>query len=77
LSRRQPLRKAIFESAIDASDNLVRIPTFKHEEITGWYAQPNLKFGGLSPRDYLRGKPWGERRKVGIEALVRFEVLKP
>jgi hypothetical protein len=43
-------------SAIDASDNLVRIPTFKHEEITGWYGTPNKDFGGMKPRDYLRGK---------------------
>jgi len=56
--------------AIDASDNLVRIPTFKHEEISGWYSKPNKNFGGMKPRDYLRGKPWAERRRVGAWAWV-------
>jgi hypothetical protein len=63
-------------SQIDAPENLVRIPTFKHEEITGWYGKPNKRFGGLSPRDYLRGKSWAERTRVGMEALRDFEVLR-
>jgi hypothetical protein len=63
-------------SAIDASDNLVRIPTFKHEEISAWYSRANSRFGSLTPRDYLRGKSWNERRRVGIDALIEFEVLR-
>ena len=35
-------------------ENLVRIPTFKHWEITGWYMKKNFDYDGLSPRDYLR-----------------------
>jgi len=35
------------------------------------------KFGGLSPREYLRGKSWTERRRVGLDALTEFGVLKP
>ena len=61
---------------IDSSENLVRIPALKHWQITGWYMKNNREFGGLSPRDYLRGKDWNERVRVGHEALVRFEVLK-
>jgi hypothetical protein len=63
-------------STIDAPENLVRIPTLKHEEITGWYGKPNKRFGGLSPRGYLRGKNWTERTRVGMEALKYFEVLR-
>jgi len=63
-------------SQIDAPENLVRIPTFKHEDITGWYGKPNKRFGGLSPREYLRGKNWTERTRVGMEALRDFEVLR-
>lgn len=64
-------------SVIDALENLVRIPRWKHWQINGWYMQKNDAFGGLSPRDYLRGKGWSERRRVGLEALIRYGVLKP
>ncbi|WP_152428534.1 hypothetical protein [Methyloferula stellata] len=62
---------------IDARSNLVRIPAMKHREITGWYQTGNKDFGGLSPREYLRGKDWDKRDKVGIQALIKFGVLKP
>lgn len=37
----------------------------------------NDNFGGLSPREYLRGKSWEEKRRVGLDALMRFGVLAP
>jgi hypothetical protein len=58
-------------------DNMARIPTLKHYEISGWYGTPNEEFGGLTPRDYLRDKDADERRRVGIKALVEAGVLKP
>lgn len=61
---------------IDSPENLVRIPALKHWQITGWYMKSNEEFGGLSPRNYLRERSWDERVRVGLEALVRFEVLK-
>jgi len=64
-------------SMIDAPENRVRIPTLVHWEINAWYSIPNERFGGLSPRDYLRGKSWGERMRVGEDALVMFGVLTP
>jgi hypothetical protein len=64
-------------SMIDGRDNLVRIPTLKHHEISGWYQRGNRDFGGLSPREYLRGKSWGERRQVGLRGLRKFGVLTP
>ena len=62
---------------IDGPDNLVRIPTLKHWQINGWYSTPNKDFGGLPPRDYLRGKSWDERERVGEMALVLYGVLAP
>ncbi len=64
-------------SLIDSRDNLVRIPTLKHWQINSWYQTLNDDYGGLSPREYLRGKTWGERSKVGRDALVRYGILKP
>jgi hypothetical protein len=64
-------------SLIDGRDNLVRISTMRHRQITTWYQTPNPKYGGLSPREYLKGKTWEERRAFGIEALIDFGALKP
>jgi hypothetical protein len=64
-------------SRIDAPENLVRVPTLKHWEITAWYNTKNEKYFGLSPRDYLHGRSWEERVRIGHEALIDFKVLKP
>jgi hypothetical protein len=64
-------------SQIDGPENLVRIPTLKHREITGWYQTRNDDYGGVSPRDYLRGKLWEERTRIGLDALIEHKVLKP
>jgi hypothetical protein len=61
----------------NAPENLARIPRFKHWEITAWYMRKNLEYDGLSPRDYLRGKDWDERTRVGLRALMEHGVLKP
>jgi hypothetical protein len=67
------------ESWIDTPENVVRIPTYKHWEINRWYETRNYgeKFGGLSPREYLRGKDWAERYNMGLEVLIDHGVLKP
>ena len=46
----------ISESVWDAPENRVHVPALKHWEITGWYMTPNENYGGLSPRNYLKGK---------------------
>jgi hypothetical protein len=61
---------------IEGRENLVLIPRFQHWRINAWFTTKNEDFGGISPRDYLRGKSWGERRKVGLDALVDFGVLR-
>jgi hypothetical protein len=50
---------------IHGHENLVRIPRYKHWQISSWYMTKNWAFGDLSPRDYLRGRDWYERMKVG------------
>jgi hypothetical protein len=73
-----PAEKEKFpRSQIDAPDNLVRIPTLRHEDINGWFGRPTKEFGWQSPREYLVGKDWAERREVGIRALIEHKVLKP
>jgi hypothetical protein len=54
---------------IEAPDNLALVPRIRHRQINGWYTRENEKFGGLSPREYLRGRAWEERLSIGIEAL--------
>lgn len=73
-----PAEKDGFSRAlIDRDDNLARIPTLKHWEINAWYQTRNDRYDGLSPREYLRGKGWDERRRIGLEALAKFGVLRP
>jgi hypothetical protein len=64
-------------SLIDAPENLVLIPTLIHWEISGWFSTKSEEFGGVSPRDYLRGKSWDERVRIGMRALVLYGVLQP
>jgi hypothetical protein len=65
------------KNMIESLENKVRIPTYKHWDVTTWYQTQNDDFGGMSPRDYLRGKSWEERTRVGLDALVLHGVLKP
>ena len=65
-----------FPDLIDSPANLVRIPYWKHVEISSWYSTINEDYNGLSPRDYLRGKSWEEQYEIGLKALRRFGVLK-
>lgn len=64
------------DARIDSLENKVRIPVVKHLDINGWYSRPNDRFGGLSPRDYLRGKSWDEQMRIGLEVLRDHGVLK-
>ena len=64
------------DSLIDSPENLVRIPTLKHIDISAWYSTRNDGFDGLSPGDYLRGKDWDEQMRVGLDRLRESKVLK-
>lgn len=58
------------KSMIEGRDNVVRIPTMRHEDVNAWYQKRSVEFGNMSPRQYLRDKSWEERRRVGIQALI-------
>jgi hypothetical protein len=64
-------------SQIDAPENLVRIPTYKHWDINAWFQTKNKQYDDASPREYLRDKGWDERLRVGKQALTDHGVLKP
>jgi hypothetical protein len=62
---------------IEAPENIVLVPTYKHWQITAYYGRrQNPSFGGLSPREGLRGKTFQERYAFGIETLRKFGVVK-
>ena len=61
---------------VNSPDNEVLIPTLKHWELNGWYAKQNDRFGNMSPRNYLKGKSWAERQRVGLIGLREIGVLK-
>ena len=48
----------------------------KHWAIDAWYQTRTENYGNETPRDYLRGKDWDERRRVGLFALQKHGVLK-
>jgi hypothetical protein len=74
---REAARSAGFrEVLVEGWENIVLIPTYRHHEITSWFMTLNKDYDGLSPREYLRGKSWVERYRVGLKALIIFGVLK-
>lgn len=62
---------------INAPENKAAIPRWKHWELNGWYEKESKDLGGQSPREYLKGKSWEERREVGLQGLRQVGVLKP
>jgi hypothetical protein len=71
----QSANDGIPRSMIEGPGNVVSVPIYKHREISAWYQTKNKEFGYLSPRDYLRGKSWNERQRVGEYALRKYKVL--
>ena len=61
---------------LESDLNKVRIPYYGHRAISDFYATPNGRFGGLSPREYLRGKSWDEQYQFGLDVMREFGVLK-
>jgi hypothetical protein len=65
-----------FANSINSRENLVRVPYWKHVEISAWYSRKNDRYGGQTPRAYSRGKSWDDQYEVGLEALRLFGVLR-
>jgi hypothetical protein len=64
------------KSTINGYDNLVRIPRYRHEEISAWYQRRNPQYDWQSPRNHLRGRSWEERFLMGLEQLREKGLLK-
>ncbi|MGH6737333.1 MAG: hypothetical protein ACRECX_14845 [Methyloceanibacter sp.] len=62
---------------INSRENLVRIPIFKHHQITGFFERENRAYGKKSLREGLKDQDWETRYQEGIDALIQFGVLKP
>jgi hypothetical protein len=65
-----------FADRLETRENLVRIPYWRHVQISSWYSTRAEEYGGRTPRDYLRGRSWGEQYDLGINKLRDFGVLK-
>lgn len=61
---------------LEGRDNKVRIPYWKHGEISDWYSKENERYQGQTPRQYLRGKSWEEQYEFGLKVLRNHGVLK-
>jgi len=62
-----------FPNRIGSSENLVRIPHWKHVLISSWYSRKNELYNNMTPRNYLRGN---EQYKIGLQVLRDFGVVK-
>jgi hypothetical protein len=74
-------KDGIPEEWIESPDNIVPIPKLKHWEINRWLDSENEEYldeNGmkLTPRQYIKGKQWEERREFGLVVLRKFGVLK-
>lgn len=58
------------DARINSRENLVRIPVFKHHQITGYCMSEQREFGRMRPRDALRGTYW----ETGIRPASRLRL---
>ena len=70
------MREGFPRSMYDGPLNLVGVPTFKHWEINRWFETKQDRYGGLTPREYLKGKSWEEKFRVGLIALIENGILE-
>lgn len=75
-SRNEQRNSLRFSDRINSPDNLARIPHWEHVLISSWYSRKNDFYGGVTPRNYLRGKDWIEQYNLGLQVLRDFGVLK-
>jgi hypothetical protein len=66
---------------IDSEGNLVSIPTLRHWELNSWYQKKNPEFidsegNSMAPREYLTGRGYDERRRVGLIGMRSVGILK-
>lgn len=64
------------QEQLQSPENIVLVPTYKHWQITNYYQTRQDQLGGLSPREFLRGKTFQERYEYGLKVLRMFGVLR-
>jgi hypothetical protein len=71
-----PNDKKIPDELLQGRENVVKIPYYIHRDISDWYSRPNPEYGGKTPRDFIRGKTFGEQYQFGLDAMRKFGALK-
>jgi hypothetical protein len=61
---------------VEARNNIVRIPRYKHWQINEYYQARREDLGWQTPREYLKGKSTEERYQFGLRVLRDVGVLK-
>lgn len=76
----QNLAKIIIEKfgreRLDASENLVWLPRFLHEEVTTYYSENLIGPGGPTVRQFANVLSFEQQRALGLGVLRKYQVLK-
>jgi|SRR5579863_1097939 len=71
-----PNEGLIPDSLLQSRRNRVKIPYYIHRDISDFYSTKDDEYGGMTPRDYLRGKSFEEQYRFGLDIMRKFGVLK-
>jgi hypothetical protein len=71
-----PQNSDLPEEVVEARNNIVRIPRYKHWQINEYYQARREDLGWQTPREYLKGKSTEERYQFGLRVLRDVGVLK-
>ena len=61
---------------IHNTNNVTRIETSVHREVSRYYSTKQGDLGGLTPRDYLRGRSYEFQFDFGKDILNRFHTVR-
>lgn len=74
---RKPASDANYpEAMIESQSNKVRIPLYRHQQISDYYSSYDAELG-MSPREFLKDKSWEERYEFGLRILIDYGVMLP
>ena len=61
------------QDQVQSPANVVRIPYYRHKDVQSYYQTPNPNLGGLTPRQYLRGKSYEEHSNSACKRFAIWE----
>jgi len=64
------------QDQIQSPENIVRIPYYRHKDVQSYYQTTLEELGGLTPREYLKGKSFEEQFDFGLKALRKLGIVK-